>query len=69
MFESMRFVRKGKYNPETISKYIKMYAPVQFQEEWLRGIEACRDVGGIHILRYFLSIYCNLYALIIVLFV
>lgn len=53
MFESMRFVRKGKFHPETIAKYIKMYAPKQFQEEFLRGVEACKDVGGIQILIEF----------------
>lgn len=47
MFESMRFVRRGKYNPEMIAKYIKTYAPEQFQQQWLRGVEACRDIKGI----------------------
>lgn len=45
----MRFMKKGKFNAELVAKNIKMFAPVQFQQEWLRGVEACKDVKGIQI--------------------
>lgn len=40
-------MKKGKFNAELVAKNIKMFAPVQFQQEWLRGVEACKDVKGI----------------------
>lgn len=46
MLESMRFVRKGKLNTEIVKKNIQMFAPIQFRAEWLRGIDACKDVKG-----------------------
>lgn len=45
ILESMNMMRKGKLNADLAIRQIKMYMPPGMQDEWVIGIEACRNNG------------------------
>lgn len=41
--EDIGFIRKGNFNVALASKMIKIYAPLEFRDEWLGAFEACQN--------------------------
>lgn len=39
-------IRKGKLKADLAIKQIRMYLPPGIQDEWVRGVEACRNFGN-----------------------
>lgn len=42
--EDIGFIRKGNFNVQLASKVIRIYAPTEYRDEWLRGFEACQNI-------------------------